>query len=99
MLSNHRTLLIVGTVYNIHSSKVSIIGYASCVRFDFLYIGAIFYDVNSLGGSLKYAEQNHCLPFPSRTENDPKCVELGWRNIHLAVESYGAWGPKALRAF
>ena len=56
MLSNHRTLLIVGTVYNIHSSKVSIIGYASCVRFDFLYIGAIFYDVNSLGGSLKYAE-------------------------------------------
>ena len=53
MLSNHRTLLIVGTVYKIHSSKVSIIGYASCVRFDFLYIGAIFYDVNSLGGSLK----------------------------------------------
>ena len=56
MLSNHRTLLIVGTVYKLHSSKVSIIGYASCVRFDFLYIGAIFYDVNSLGGSLKYAE-------------------------------------------
>ena len=63
MLSNHRTLLIVGTVYNIHSSKVSIIGYASCVRFDFLYIGAIFYDVNSLGGSLKYAEENNNIYF------------------------------------
>ena len=58
--SNHRTLQIVGTVYKIHSSKVSIIGDASCVRFDFLYIVAIFYDVNSLSGSLKYAE----LPFP-----------------------------------
>ena len=29
------------------------------------------------------------------TENDPKCVELGWR----CIESYGAWGPEALRAF
>eukprot|EP00731_Ephydatia_muelleri_P021182 Em0013g909a len=33
------------------------------------------------------------------TENDPKCVELGWRYIPLAVESYGAWVPEALRAF
>ena len=43
-------------MYKIHSSKVSIIGDASCVGFDFLYIVAIFYDVNSLSGSLKYAE-------------------------------------------
>ena len=48
MFSNHRTLQIVGTVYNIHSPKVSIIGDAPCVRFDFLYIVAIFYDANSL---------------------------------------------------
>eukprot|EP00731_Ephydatia_muelleri_P031095 Em0022g609a len=33
------------------------------------------------------------------TENDPKCVELSWRCIQLAVESYGAWGPEALRVF
>ena len=33
------------------------------------------------------------------TENDPKCVELGWRCIPSAVESYGAWGPEASKAF
>ena len=33
------------------------------------------------------------------TENDPKCAELGWRCVPLAVENYGAWGPEALRAF
>ena len=32
-------------------------------------------------------------------ENNPKCVELGWRCIPLAVESYGAWGPEASKAF
>ena len=31
--------------------------------------------------------------------NGPKCVELGWRCIPLAVESYEAWRPEALRAF
>eukprot|EP00731_Ephydatia_muelleri_P008988 Em0004g1326a len=33
------------------------------------------------------------------TENDLKCVELGWQCILLAEESYGAWGPEALKAF
>ena len=33
------------------------------------------------------------------TENDPKCVELAWRCIPSAVESYGAWGPEASKAF
>ncbi|KAL5457769.1 hypothetical protein EMCRGX_G035061 [Ephydatia muelleri] len=28
------------------------------------------------------------------TENDPKCVELGWRCIPLAVESYGFWDQR-----
>ena len=45
------------------------------------------------GASAKAAEHR------KHTENDPKCVELGWRCIPLAMESYGAWGPKALRAF
>ena len=53
-------LQIVGTVYKIHLSKVSIIGDASCMRFNFLYIVAIFYDVNSLSGSLKYTELSIC---------------------------------------
>ena len=34
------------------------------------------------GVSAKAAEHR------KRTENDPKCVELGWRCILLAVESY-----------
>ena len=33
------------------------------------------------------------------TKNDPKCAELGWKCIPLAVECYGAWGPEALKAF
>ena len=33
------------------------------------------------------------------TQNDPKCVELGWQCILLAAESYGAWGQEALRPF
>lgn len=46
VFKSYRTLQIVGTVYNIHSYKVSIIGIASCVKctFDFLYI--ICYDIN-----------------------------------------------------
>ncbi|KAL5464058.1 hypothetical protein EMCRGX_G033016 [Ephydatia muelleri] len=32
-------------------------------------------------------------------DNDPKCAELGWRCIPLAVENYGAWGLEALRTF
>ena len=45
------------------------------------------------GVSAKSAEHR------KHTENDPKCVELGWRCIPLAVESYGAWGPEASKAF
>ena len=37
--------------------------------------------------------------YREHTEIDPISVELGWRCIPLAVESYGAWGPEALRAF
>ena len=29
----------------------------------------------------------------------PKCAELGWRCVPLAVENYRAWGPEALKAF
>ena len=45
------------------------------------------------GVSAKAAEHR------KHTENDPKCVELGWRCITLEVESYGRWGPEAVRAF
>ena len=45
------------------------------------------------GVSAKSAEHR------KHTENDPKCVALAWRCIPLAVESYGAWGPEASKAF
>ena len=31
--------------------------------------------------------------------NDPKCVELGWICIPLAVEAYGNWGKEAQETF
>ena len=45
------------------------------------------------GVSAKAAEHR------KRTKNDPKCAELGWQCVPLAVENYGAWGPEALKAF
>ena len=45
------------------------------------------------GVSAKAAEHK------KHNENDPKCAELGWRCVPLAVENYGAWGPEALMAF
>ena len=37
--------------------------------------------------------------FRKHSENNTKCVQLSWKCIPLAVESYGAWGPEALKAF
>ena len=31
--------------------------------------------------------------------NDPKCVELGWTCVPLAVETYGDWGREAQETF
>ena len=31
--------------------------------------------------------------------NDPKCAELGWRCVPLAVETYCNWGEEARRTF
>ena len=31
------------------------------------------------------------------TANDPKCAELGWRCVPLAVETYCNWGEEARR--
>ena len=45
------------------------------------------------GVSAKAAEHR------KHTENDPKCVELGWQCIPLTVESSGAWGPEELSSF
>ena len=33
------------------------------------------------------------------TANDPKCAELGWVCVPLAVESYCNWGEEARRTF
>ena len=33
------------------------------------------------------------------TKNGPKCAELGWECIPLAVETYGGWGEKAQETF
>ena len=87
MFSNHRTLQLVGTVYKIHSSKVSIIRDASCVRFDFLYIVAIFCDVNSLGGSLKYAEPGGRSP----SQRGGASVHPVAGSVCLPPESWGRY--------
>ena len=33
------------------------------------------------------------------TSNNPKCAELGWVCVPLAVESYCNWGEEARRTF
>ena len=33
------------------------------------------------------------------TKNGPKCAELGWGCIPLAVETYGGWGEKGQEMF
>ena len=33
------------------------------------------------------------------TANDPKCAELGWRCVPIAVETYCNWGEEARRTF
>ena len=33
------------------------------------------------------------------TANDPKCAELGWRCVPLAVETYCNWGEEARETF
>ena len=35
----------------------------------------------------------------SYLSNDPKCQELGWVCVPLAVESYGNWGKEAQNTF
>ena len=45
------------------------------------------------GVSAKAAEHR------KHNKNDPKCAELGWRFVPLAVENYEAWRPEALKAF
>ena len=44
------------------------------------------------GVSAKLAEHR------KHNENDPKCAELGWRCVPLAVENYGTRGIKGLLA-
>ena len=39
------------------------------------------------------------LIFRKHTANDPKCAELGWRCVPLAVETYCNWGEEARGTF
>ena len=45
---------------------------------------------------LQLTKQNAVCTLPC---NDPKCQELGWVCVPLAVESYGNWGKEAQNTF
>ena len=55
--------------------------------------------LNSPSTALKAGVSAKAAEHRKRAENDPKCTELGWQCLPLAVENYGAWGPEALSAF
>ena len=61
-------------------------------------VASLLNSINMLEAGM-YQGEPKAAEHRKHTENDPKCVELGWRCIPLAVESYGAWGPEVLRAF
>ena len=42
------------------------------------------------GGQQMYLQKSE-----NTLKNDPKCEELGWICVPLAVEAYGAWGIEA----
>ena len=41
----------------------------------------------------------HKAECQKHSSNDPKCQELGWVCVPLAVESYGNWGKEAQNTF
>ena len=46
-----------------------------------------------MGAAAEAAERSR------HTSNDPKCAELGWVCVSLAIESYCNWGEEARRIF
>ena len=55
---------------------------------------AIFAGASRMVGAAAEAAENR-----KHTANDPKCAELGWRCVPLAVETYCNWGEEARRTF
>ena len=41
----------------------------------------------------------HTAECRKHSSNDPKCQELGWLCVPLAVESYGNWGKEVQKTF
>ena len=74
------------------------LGLWSSAAFD-ITVASPLNSINMLEAGMYQGVSAKAAEHRKHTENDPKCVELGWRCIPLAVESYGAWGPEALRAF
>ena len=62
-------------------------------------VASLLNSINMLEASMYQGVSAKAAEHRKHTENDPKCVQLGWRCILLAVQNYGAWGPEALRAF
>ena len=52
------------------------------------------YEASRRMGAAAEAAENR-----KHTANDPKCAELGWRCVPLAVETYCNWGEEARRTF
>ena len=60
-------------------------------------VASLLNSINMLEAGMYQGVSAKAAEHRKHTENDPKCVELGWRCIPLAVESYEAWGAEALR--
>ena len=55
---------------------------------------AVLNEAGMTAGAAAAASEQH-----KHIANDPKCQELGWVCIPLAVEMYGNWGRKAHTTF
>ena len=55
---------------------------------------AILDESCSTAGVAAVAAESH-----KHVANDPKCFELGWTCVPLAVETYGNWGVEAQETF
>ena len=55
---------------------------------------AVLNEAGMTAGAAAAASEQH-----KHIANDPKCQELGWVCVPLAVETYGEWGREALTTF
>ena len=54
---------------------------------------------NLAGASMRVGAAAEAAEKRKHTANDPKCAELGWRCVPLAVETYCNWGEEARTTF